>query len=95
MQPYPDGVSSRRTTVMAGLAHGRPVATTAGPLTEPVWSETGAVALAPVAEPGGLARLAEALLADPEARDRLAAAARLTYEQIFSLERTVVALLRA
>ena len=60
VQPYPDGVSSRRTTVMAGLAHGRPVATTAGPLTEPVWSETGAVALAPVAEPGGLARLAEA-----------------------------------
>lgn len=95
VQPYPDGVSSRRTTVMAGLAHGRPVATTAGPLTEPVWSETGAVALAPMAEPGGLARLAEALLADPEARARLAAAARLTYEQLFSLERTVVALLRA
>ena len=52
VQPYPDGVSSRRSTVMACLAHGRAVATTAGRLTEPVWSGAGAVGLAPVSERG-------------------------------------------
>jgi len=47
VQPFPDGVSSRRTSVMAGLANGVPVVTNLGLLSEPLWRKSGAVALAP------------------------------------------------
>ena len=42
IQPYPDGISSRRTSAMAGLALGIPVITTTGSLTESLWAETRA-----------------------------------------------------
>src|SRR2546421_747505 len=47
VQPFPDGVTTRRTSLMAGLALGRPIVTTGGFNTEPLWKETGAVFLAP------------------------------------------------
>ena len=50
VQPYPDGITSRRTSAMACLAHARPVVTTTGHLSEPLWVETGAVASADVAD---------------------------------------------
>ena len=40
IQPYIDGVSTRRTTVMAALAHGLPVVTALGFLSEPFWSDS-------------------------------------------------------
>ena len=45
VQPYPDGVTTRRTSVMAPLGHDVPVVTTRGPLTEPIWQDanTGVV----------------------------------------------------
>jgi len=43
VQPYPDGITSRRTSAMACLSRGRPVVTTSGRLTEPLWAETRAV----------------------------------------------------
>ena len=61
VQPYPDGVSGRRTSLMGGLALGIPVVTTEGALTEPLWRETGAVALAPVDRPFEFIEAAEAL----------------------------------
>ena len=45
VQPYPDGVSSRRTTIMAGLALGVPVVTNEGHLSDPWWRDCGAVEL--------------------------------------------------
>ena len=53
VQPYPDGVSSRRTSVMAALANGVPVVTTLGHLSEPIW-EDGPVATAPAGDHGRL-----------------------------------------
>jgi glycosyltransferase involved in cell wall biosynthesis len=45
IQPYPDGISSRRTSAMAGLSHGLAIVTTTGHNTESFWAESGAVAI--------------------------------------------------
>ena len=54
LQPYPDGVSGRRTTTVSALEHGIPVATTIGLLSEPYWSETQAVETVPTSAPDAL-----------------------------------------
>jgi glycosyltransferase involved in cell wall biosynthesis len=78
---------------MAVLAHGRPVVTTSGGMTEPVWHDSGAVATSPEGDADGLARHAADLLADRDALARLGEAARQAYERHFALERTVEVLL--
>jgi glycosyltransferase involved in cell wall biosynthesis len=93
LQPYPDGVTSRRTSTMAALAHGLAVVTNAGHLAEPFWAGSGAVALAPSPDPAALVRAAEALIADPGARGRVAAEALRLYECSFAIERTMETLL--
>ena len=89
VQPYPDGVSGRRTSVMAGLANGVAVVTTAGALTEPAWSASG-LAVVPTAD---LVRTALDLLDDPARRAALADAGRRYYEAHFAVGRTLHALL--
>ena len=93
VMPYVDGVSSRRTTAMAALAHGLPTATNLGPNSEPLWAESGAVAAAAAPDPEAVARLAGGLLADPAARAALSAAARDLYARRFAVALTVDALL--
>ena len=91
IQPYPDGICSRRTTAMAGLVHGRPVVATRGRFTEPVWAE--GTALSPIdAGPESLARLADRVLNDPSALARLGASGRELYGRHFALEHTLDAL---
>src|SRR5262245_50199511 len=68
LQPYPDGITARRTTTMACLSQGRPVVTTAGASTEAFWSNTGAVALADVSDPDLCVAAVAALLEDPQHR---------------------------
>ena len=63
---------------MAALVHGLAVVTNAGHLTEPLWAETGAAAVA--TPPDEVARLVETLLADGRQRERLGAAGRALYE---------------
>jgi glycosyltransferase involved in cell wall biosynthesis len=92
VQPYPDGATSRRGTLMAGLALGIPIATTDGALTEPVWRESGAVALAPADAPGELAAVAEALLRDPARRAALGRRAADLYASRFAVDHTIAAL---
>jgi glycosyltransferase involved in cell wall biosynthesis len=82
--PYPDGISSRRTSVMGALALGRPVVTNPGPNTETLWRATGCVRLASL-EPGELARATRELLADPVSRARLGERAREVYTARFSI----------
>jgi glycosyltransferase involved in cell wall biosynthesis len=91
VQPYPDGVTTRRTSVMAGLANGRPVLTVDGPLTEAIWRDSGAVACAR-GDPAALADMAHRLLHDGAAREALGAQGLATYESCFALRHTVAAL---
>lgn len=80
IQPYPDGVSSRRGSMMAGLALGLPIVTTEGPFTEPVWAQARAT--------GSLSQIDE-LLADPQLRKQLGQNAATLYRERFDLANTI------
>jgi glycosyltransferase involved in cell wall biosynthesis len=89
VQPYPDGVTTRRTSMMAALTTSVPVLTTAGPLTEPVWAETSAVALTPSGDVSALVEKAAGLAADPASRAALGARGRGLYDARFALDVTI------
>lgn len=93
VQPYPDGVTARRTTVMAGLEHGLPVVTTIGAMTEPVWRDCGGVALVPENNLAAMASAVSRLLAQPQIRAELATAAVATYQRHFHVQRLVESLI--
>ena len=92
IQPYPDGASCRRTTLMAALVNGRAVVTTTGPLSEPVWSE-GAVAAVPVGDPSAFADAVIRCLDDGNHRAALERDGIRLYNERFTMERTVDVLL--
>jgi glycosyltransferase involved in cell wall biosynthesis len=92
--PFPDGVSTRRTSAMAALAHGVAVVTTVGRLSEPLWAESGAVELVAAGDPLATCAAVERLLADDTERARLAAAGRALYRERFDVARTISALRR-
>jgi glycosyltransferase involved in cell wall biosynthesis len=87
VQPYADGISGRRTSAMAGLALGRPIVTTFGFLSEPLWKEGSAVRL--VNSFGELPGAIGGLLADAAERARLGNAAAALYRQHFNVDRTI------
>jgi glycosyltransferase involved in cell wall biosynthesis len=92
VQPYPDGVSTRRTTTIAGLAHGRAIVTNEGALSESLWRETGGVAVCGSPDGALLADEVAALLADERRRSALAARARQLYDRLFHIRHAVEAL---
>lgn len=92
IQPYPDGVSSRRTSAMAGLSLGRPIVTTRGHLTEPIWDASKAVLLADVTDLRGFVTHVERLLLDCGERQRLGDSGRALYRERFDLMHTISAL---
>jgi glycosyltransferase involved in cell wall biosynthesis len=92
LQPYPDGISSRRTSAMVALSHAVPIVTTIGPLTEPIWEASGAAVLVPVDDPGQLAAATASLLTDGARRASLARHAAAVYDQQFDLRHTISAL---
>ena len=84
LQPYPDGVSSRRGSFMAGLEHGKPMLTTSGELTEDLWSERDGVFLAAPGDTRQLVEKVRQLARDSAQRQRAGAAARRLYEERFA-----------
>jgi len=92
-QPYPDGVSSRRTTAMAALALGLPLVTSAGPLTESLWRDSAAVVLVGTgASADDLLTAIEAVASSPARARSLAEKARALYQERFALDRTIATL---
>ncbi len=89
IQPYPDGVTTRRTTLMAGCALGLPIVTTSGQGTEPLWKECNAVSLAPELSPDSFVRTTEELLADPLRQAQLRHNAAALYQERFALTHTI------
>jgi glycosyltransferase involved in cell wall biosynthesis len=92
IQPYADGVSARRTSLMASLSHGRAIVTTSGDSTEPIWAESKAVALAPAGDANAFIALVKELCNDGGKRARMELAARRLYAECFDMSHTIAAL---
>ena len=85
LQPYPDGVSTRRTTTMAALVHGCPVVTTTGLSTEPVWLTSSGVALAPASDCDALVEAVSQLCSNSDLRRDLGARGKALYAARFDI----------
>jgi glycosyltransferase involved in cell wall biosynthesis len=94
IQPYPDGVSSRRTSFMAGLSYGKPIVTTTGWLTEPFWHGCDAVGLALAGDTPAFVEQVRRLQHDTVERRRMGAAAARLYQERFDLSHTIASLRR-
>ena len=82
--PFGEGVTTRRTSLIAALALGRPVVATDGRHTEPQWRQDGAVVVVPAGHALAMAQACKRLLADTAARERLGARAASIAAQRFS-----------
>jgi glycosyltransferase involved in cell wall biosynthesis len=83
LAPFVDGVSSRRTTVMAALQHGIAVVGTTGPLTDELLISGDFLELAPVDDLGAFVRAALRLASNSDERRSLGEAGRKSYEDNF------------
>ncbi|MBA3672047.1 MAG: glycosyltransferase family 4 protein [Gemmatimonadaceae bacterium] len=92
LQPYDDGVSARRGSLMAALALGRAVISNHGASTGPVWTQRRSVLLTETDDPSELAHAVGLLLNDPERRLELAAAGQVLHTEVFALVRGVARL---
>lgn len=86
LAPFVDGVSTRRTSVMAALQHGLAVVGTRGALTDDVLvrQDGKSFLLADVSAPDEFQRHVLRLLNDKELRERLGHEARGLFETLFS-----------
>jgi glycosyltransferase involved in cell wall biosynthesis len=90
VQPYIDGISTRRTSAMAGLANGVPVVSNLGEGSDPLWAGLGWASLAPDPAPDAIVAVAEAVLAlSPDERAEIGRAASALYRARFGLENTI------
>jgi glycosyltransferase involved in cell wall biosynthesis len=92
VQPFPDGVTTRRGSVMAALSHGRATITTFGRLSEPFWSDTSAVALHPPGDLQLFMKIARQLSENAAERSLLGHNAKTLYAERFDIRHTVEAL---
>jgi glycosyltransferase involved in cell wall biosynthesis len=99
LSPFSDGLSTRRTTLMAALQHGLPVVGTEGSRTEPeLRREDSAIYWTLANDRSGFADAALEMADNPDLRRRRAAAARALYDRSFAWDlvarRVVAAVVR-
>ena len=92
VQPFEDGASTRRSSLMAGVALGRPTIANRGRHTEELWSAERAIHLTDSHAPHALAGGVTKLLADPLLRERIAENGRRLHAERFAIAHTVTAL---
>jgi len=92
IQPYDDGATTRRSSLIASLAHGVPAVASLGVLTEPLWPASRAVVLVAGAA-GAFAEAVRDLLGDDGRRAALGRAALALYDRHFHVRHTVSAML--
>ena len=88
LQIYPDGACAARGTLVAALASGVPVVTTAGPFTEPVLKDGGVFAIAD-RDPASIREVLHELLADPALAAHIGATGKNLYATEFDVPVTV------
>lgn len=82
--PFTDGMSRRRTTLMAGLAHGLPVIRLQGVNTDSILIQhTDAMVLTPSGDADAYAHATVRLILDPAGRQAVGRARRSLYERNF------------
>jgi glycosyltransferase involved in cell wall biosynthesis len=91
-QPYPDGLTTKRTTAMAALANGKLLISTASAETKEVWKATSAVCLIYSVNPLEIAEEVDSILSTPHRLLAGAAEAKRFYQENFAVDRTVTAL---
>jgi glycosyltransferase involved in cell wall biosynthesis len=89
VQPYPDGVTTRRSSIVSGLALGKPIVTNIGPLTEKFWFDSRAVFLVNNNEASEIVDATEKLLSDPAEQREISEKAASLYKTVFSLNNTI------
>jgi glycosyltransferase involved in cell wall biosynthesis len=94
VHPYPRGVNTSRSSIMVSLSHGKPVITTTGPLTEPIWKESECVCLVPEKDITSILKYVENLQINSEIRQALSKKSLETYSRHFSLEECVSTLIK-
>lgn len=94
IQPYPDGISSRRSSAMAALAHGLPIVSNNGFLTDRIFREEIGVAATAKSDPSELALLAVKMLRSEDSRHGFGEAAKRMYDRHFAVEHTVAKLIK-
>ncbi len=73
----------------------KPVVTTSGELTEPLWRETPAVRLAPAGDAPAFVQQVRLLVASAAERERMGRAAGQLYQERFDVRHTIAALRQA
>lgn len=93
IQPYPDGVSGRRSSTAAALALGTPVVTNGGALTEAFWRSSGAAALAESPAVEEIVKTAEITLGDAARREAMRRNGLRLYDERIAARHTIARLL--
>jgi glycosyltransferase involved in cell wall biosynthesis len=83
LAPFADGVSTRRTTLMAALQHGLAIVGTRGANTDSELASAAAISLEPVEDPDAFAEAALRLALHRSLRERQRALARELFERRF------------
>ena len=87
LAPIVDGVSSRRTTVVAALAHGLPIIGTDGICTDDVFRQSDACLLSPAGDADAFVRNVDLVAGDAARRARMSRAALALYDDHFTWDR--------